>query len=147
MFPWAVRPRLLTTTGSAVVFWLLLASTSYAAPAPKKSGPGGVCGPYSASFKKHPRHPKSFGGPLATPSKNALAGLTDWAARVKRVRTDLNEDDAAIQNDAPAAHLDDDDRDDPVLRPLGLCHRAQTRLPHTRPFSPRSPRGPPAEAS
>jgi hypothetical protein len=131
------------TTGSAVVVWLLLASASYAAPAPKKGGPGGVCGPHSTSIKKLPRHLKSFGGPLATPSKNALSGLTDWMARIKRVRTDLNEDDAAIQNDAPAAQIDHDDRADPVLRPLGICHGSQTRLPHTRPFSPRSPRGPP----
>jgi hypothetical protein len=148
MVRFAVRPRLLLTTGSAVVACLLLASASYAAPAPRKSSFGRLCGPQTTSFKKLPRHPKSFGGPLAMPSKHALAGLTDWTARIKRgSQTDLEDDDEAIQNDAPAAQIDHDDRATPVLRPLGLCHGSRTRPLHTRPLSPRPTRGPPADAS
>jgi hypothetical protein len=147
----AGRPRVLTTTGSVAVVWLLLASTTtYAAPAPRKNA-GGLCGPLTGTVKKFkfPRLPKSFGGPLATPSKHALAGLTDGTARIKRCsQAVLDDDDEAIQNDAPAARIDDDGRANPLLRALGrICHGPQTRLLRTRPFSPRSPRGPPADAS
>jgi hypothetical protein len=144
----AGRPRVLMTTGSVAVVWLLLASTTYAAPAPRKSA-GGLCGPLTGAVEKFrfPRLPKSFGGPLATPSKHALAGLTDGTARIKRCsQAEIDDDDEAIQNDAPAARIDSDERANPILRPIGICQGPQTRRLHTRLFSPRSPRGPPADA-
>ena len=53
---------------------------------------------------------------------------------------------AAIQNDAPAANIDADVRATPTLRPLGLLVGPLDWQPRTRPFSPKSPRGPPLTA-
>src|ERR671930_228471 len=59
------------------------------------------------------------------------------------VLTDDQDDDEAIQNDAPAAHTEADERAMPVLTPIGLFIGAlDTRL-STRDGSPTSPRGPP----
>lgn len=57
--------------------------------------------------------------------------------------TDVNDEDAAIQNDAPAAHVDCNENVTPALRSLGVLANAYQRRPALVPYSPRSPRGPP----
>jgi hypothetical protein len=148
MHPTAVRSRLLIKVSSLAVLWLLFASVGYAAPAPRKSMAGRVCDPHTAALRtKLARHQKSFGGPVASPSKHVLAGLTDGTARLRRgSQTDLTDDDEAIQNDAPAARIDEDDQAVPVLQPVGILHGPFAPLFRSRAFSPRSPRGPPESA-
>ena len=82
-------------------------------------------------------------GPLAR--RGAAAGtLAPVTARFARGRSaDVNDEDAAIQNDAPAAHIDCNENVTPALRPLGVLANAYGRRPALGAFSPRSPRGPP----
>ena len=91
--------------------------------------------------------PKTYGGPVAKLSDRVLAGLVDPMTRMDRVvLSDDQDDDEAIQNDAPAAHTDADEHAIPVLTPIGLFIGAlDTRL-STRDCSPKSPRGPPLPA-
>src|SRR5262245_12005849 len=139
-----VRPRFLMKAGSTLVLWLLFASVGYAAPGPSHSVAGRACSPHATKLRKLLRHPKSFGGPVAQPSKRALAGLSDVTARLRRgTRANLSEDDEAIQSDAAAARVDADDRVVPALRPLGLLHGPIVLLPPLPTSSPQSPRGPP----
>ena len=58
----------------------------------------------------------------------------------------FDDDDAAIQNDTPAAHLDADERPVFGLRPLGVLAGPLDFHARSRAFSPRSPRGPPTAA-
>jgi hypothetical protein len=141
-----IRSRWLMRASSVAVMWLLFASVGYAAPAPQGVGDR-VCDTKTAASKKLLRHRRSFGGPLARPSTRALAGLTDPMVLMKRGSLpDDDDDDAAIQNDAPAAQIDLDGRATPALRPIGLLPRVHdSRLPD-RTFTPRSPRGPPLSA-
>jgi hypothetical protein len=143
-------PSMLMRTCSVAVLWLLFASIGYAAPAPAPhyGVTGRVCDDHSTTARKVLKHKKkSFGGPVARPSTRALAGLSDPTARMRRASyTPFDDDDDAIQNDAPAAQIDIDDRPTPALRPIGALPPANDpRLP-TRAFTPRAPRGPPAFA-
>jgi len=54
-----------------------------------------------------------------------------------------NDDEQAIQNDAPAARIDEGDHNAPALRPLGLLVASFDRLPESGDFTPAAPRGPP----
>jgi hypothetical protein len=137
-----MSPRSLAKAGSIVLLWLLSTSVSYAAPAPGRAGTGRACAATVARLQKLFKNPKSFGGPVAP--KRTLLGLTDITALLKRgTRANLAGDDEAIQNDAPAARIDADDRPVPSLQQLGILHASFAPLPRTRAFSPRSPRGPP----
>ena len=140
-----VRLRFLMKAGSTLVLWLLFASVGYAAPGPERGvAAGRACSPHATKVRKLLRHPKSFGGPVAKPSKRALAGLSDTTARLKRgSHANLSEDDEAIQSDAAAVRIDGGDRAVPALRPLGLLHGPVVLLPPLPSSSPRSPRGPP----
>lgn len=130
--------------GSTVLVWLLFASVGYAAPNPGRGVTGRACSPNATKVRKLMRHPKSFGGPVALPSKRALAGLSDATARLQRgSRAYLSDDDEAIQSDAAAARIDADDRAVPALRPLGVLHGPIALLRPLHTSSPRSPRGPP----
>jgi hypothetical protein len=103
-----------------------------------------ICDPRTTATPKVFRRRGTF-GPLAAPSNRVQAGLTDTTARLLRAsRAKLDDDEAAIQNDAPAAHIDLDRGRTPALRVLGLLSSSFDRLPLTTCFSPRSPRGPPA---
>jgi hypothetical protein len=138
--------RLLTRTAGIAILWLLTCSSvTYAAP----GGQGRsrlVCETNSQSLRKLLRHPKSYGGPLATKPKRTRLGLrfdlTDHLRRAKHTIT--GNDAAAIQNDAPAARVDADDQSLPSLQSLGFLTGPVDSHPRTRDFSPRSPRGPPA---
>src|SRR5262245_46642690 len=136
--------RTLTVPCSIVMLWL--ASVEPAAAAPRAAA-GPVCDPQTTTLRKLARIPKSFGGPLRQAPTQLQFGLTDPTARMLRgTRADFETDDAAIQNDAPAARLDEDGRPIPSLRPLGLLAGPADGRPRSPAFIPRSPRGPPLAA-
>jgi hypothetical protein len=131
--------RTLTKGGSLVLLWLLIPTFVYAAPAPRRGG-ARVCDPAAVTLRKLARLPKSIGGPLARPSMRAQVGLSDSIATIHRsARSVLDDDDEAIQNDAPVAWHGADDH----LEPVGSLVRACVHKPQPLVFSPRSPRGPP----
>jgi len=133
--------------GSIVALWLLSVSAGYAAPGPARNIVGRACSPKAAPVRKLMRQTKSAGGPVALPSKRAMAGLSDVTAHLKRgTRASFSEDDEAIQSDNSAARIDADGRAVPALRSLGILHGAIVPLPRIHTFSPRSPRGPPTQA-
>jgi hypothetical protein len=137
--------RVMLKAGSVVLVWLLSVSAASAAHAPRRAAARRVCDPQTTTIRKFQRTPKTFGGPLAQPSVRALVGLTDPLARLLRGRRANEGDEAqAIQNDAPASPV----AAGPVLEPqaLGAFVHAFEQQPHTRAFSPRSPRGPPPSA-
>jgi hypothetical protein len=133
------------TAGSLLLLWLVSVLPASAAPSGRYAGP--VCNPQTTTLRKLARHPKSFGGPLKQGRPRQLFGLTDPTARLQRgTHTTLDTDDAAIQNDAPAARIDEDGRPVPSLRALELLARAVDSRPHSPAFCPRAPRGPPLAA-
>jgi hypothetical protein len=139
--------RTLTAIAAVALLWLVSVAPALAAPTPRRGAAGPVCDPQTTTLRKLARMPKSFGGPLKRPSTRALAGLTDVTARLLRgSRPSLNSDEAAIQNDAPAARTDEDDRLVPCLRPLGVLAGSVDARPRSHAFSPKSPRGPPFTA-
>ena len=130
-----------------VLFWLLSPSLAQAATTQGQRATGALCDEHSTTLRKLIRHSKSFGGPLARRPQRALFGLSDVTARLQRgARADVDEGEAAIQNDAPAANLDADCGTTPSLHPLGLLVGSLDRRPRTRAFTPKSPRGPPLAA-
>lgn len=136
--------RALTLAGSIALLTFLSVSTADAAPRRSTSGP--ICDPQVPVARKLPRHPKTFGGPLRRPSNHSLAGLQDITARVRRgTRAFLGDEVAAIQNDAPATGTEAGDSLIPSLLPLEIVASLDVH-PHSRAFSPRSPRGPPRSA-
>jgi hypothetical protein len=138
---------MLMRASCVVLFWLLSVSFAQAASTQGHRATATKCDEHSATLKKLIRHAKSFGGPLARPPQRAVFGLTDINARLQRgARGNMDNDDAAIQNDAPAANIDVDGRNTPTLRPLGPLVGPLDCRPRTRTFSPRSPRGPPLTA-
>jgi hypothetical protein len=103
-----------------------------------------VCDPRTTATPKVLRR-RGAVGPVADTSTRVQAGLTDTTARlIRTTRARLYEDEAAIQNDAPAAHLDLDEGRTPDLRALEFLAGSYDRLPPTTVFTPRSPRGPPS---
>jgi hypothetical protein len=103
-----------------------------------------VCDPYPVRIRKLARVPNSYGGPVVQPSTRAQAGLSDVIVRLQRgMRASVDDDDKAIQNDAPAAWIDAAERLSPALGRLGVLVRTGVLHPNTHAFSPRSPRGPP----
>lgn len=140
--------RTLRAASGVVLLWLLSAVAVDAAPAARRMTYGAVCDAQTVSLKKLRRQAKAFGGPLKRFMKRRLpAALTDTTPRVLRgASAHLDDDDAAIQNDATAARIDDDERPIPALQPAGLLHGSRDQRPRSRAFSPRSPRGPPPYA-
>jgi hypothetical protein len=135
--------RTLTTVSSVVLLWLMSVSFADAAQTRHKTE-GQPCDAQSTTLKKLARHSKKLGGPRRLQPAGTLLALTGTTARLQRgTRADVDGDDAAIQNDAPAARTDADERPLPTLRPLGLLIGSFDIPPLSRAFSPRSPRGPP----
>ena len=131
--------RTLTVACSIVLFWLLSVCVADAAPTRHRNA-GPICDPQATTLPKLPRHPKSFGGPLRTLSYRALLGLIDTASQMRRgTHADLDGDEAAIQNDAPAAHVDAEDCPIPELHSLGVLIGSLDLRLYSRTFSPRSP--------
>ena len=145
-----MRPRAVRTLQQLVgvaALCLLAASSVDAAPGPRRALEDRPCDARTpAGLKKLFRHPKSYGGPLATRPRGARLGLRfDLTAHVRRAkRTTTGNDAAAIQNDAPAARVDGNDDPLASLRPLGFLIGPVDSHPRTLACSPRSPRGPPA---
>jgi hypothetical protein len=138
--------RTLATAGSVMLAWLISAAPAVAAPLPQRGAAGPVCNAQSITFRKLARHARSYGGPLKRPAALQF-GLTDPTARLLRAtRTPFDTDEAAIQSDAPAAHIDDHVGASPSLLLLGVLPRAGASAPHNPFVSPRSPRGPPIAA-
>jgi hypothetical protein len=134
---------------AAVALLWLLGSSSVAHAAPGLNrGSRLICDvqAQARALRKLLRHPKSYGGPLATrPQRDRLAvrlDLTDHMRRAKR--TANGHDAAAIQNDAPAARVAAEDQAPPSLESLGFLTGPVDSHPRTRACSPPSPRGPPA---
>ncbi len=137
--------RTFVTASSLGLLWLMSALPASAAPSGRYAGP--ICDPQTTTLRRLARQPKSFGGPLKQPHTPHLFGLTDPSARLHRgTRTIFDSDDAAIQNDAPAARIDDEARALPSLCPLGLLARPVDGSLHSPAFCPRAPRGPPLAA-
>jgi hypothetical protein len=143
--------RALSTASSVVLLWAVsvspaLAAPALAVPAPVRGATGPVCEADAVPVPKLPRHPKSFGGPLKQPTPLQF-GLSDPTARMRRgARTSFDGDDAAIQNDAPAAHVDEHGQPVPSLLLVGVLPHAVVSRPRSPTASPRSPRGPPQAA-
>jgi hypothetical protein len=137
--------RTLRTVGSLALLWLVSVLPASAAGRFAAAGPS--CDPQTTTLRKLARLPKSFGGPLKQTPALHLFGLTDPTARVLRgTHTNFDREPAAIQNDAPAARIEDDPRRAPSLRPLELLARAVDARPHSSASSPQAPRGPPLAA-
>ena len=125
---------------------LSLLSVSLADAAPRRGRSGPTCDAQTPVARKLPRHPRSFGGPVKLPSRHALAGLQDITARLRRgTRAYLGDEVAAIQNDGQATGTDGDDCLVPSLFLVEIVTSLDVH-PHSRTFSPRSPRGPPLPA-
>ena len=139
---------MLMRVGCAVLIWLASASLTEAASPLSHRATGVLCDSHTTTLRKLIHHSKSFGGPLARPPQRALFGLSDVTARLQRGgHANINDgDDAAIQNDAPAANVDADGRAVPTLQPIGVLVSSLDRRLLTRAFSPKSPRGPPVAA-
>jgi hypothetical protein len=134
--------RTLTTAGTVLLLWAAGAVPALAAPA-RAAGP--LCDPQTTTIRKLVRHAKAFGGPLKQPAPLQF-GLTDPTSRLRRgTRVTVENDDAVIQNDAPA-RLDEDGRPNPSLHEVGVVPRVAGARPISVRFSPRSPRGPPPPA-
>jgi hypothetical protein len=136
--------RTLRTCCGVALLWSV--SVSPAAGAPASAQQFSACKARPTTILKLGRHARSFGGPLKRPAPLQF-GLTDPTARVRpAIRTDFDTDDAAIQNDAPAAHLDEDGRPVPSLLFAGVLPHAADIRPRSPTFTPRAPRGPPPAA-
>jgi hypothetical protein len=134
--------RTLTTAGSVALLWS--ASVSSAAAAPAAGAP--ACEAQPTAVLKLSRHGKTYGGPLKRPAPLQF-GLTDPTARMRRAtRSNFSSDQAAIQNDAPAARIAEDGRPVQSLLLVGLLPHAAPMRPRNPTFSPRAPRGPPPAA-
>ncbi|HEX3703406.1 MAG TPA: hypothetical protein VHU82_08755 [Vicinamibacterales bacterium] len=135
--------RSLVKGGGLVLLWLLVPSIALAAQAGVSRGR--VCDPQAGlTLHKLVRVTKSLSGPVAHPYSRGPAGLIDEGLRLQHApHTSIDDDDAVIQNDAPAAFVDADTSVAFALEPIGVLARACVRQPKAHDFSPRSPRGPP----
>jgi hypothetical protein len=141
----ATATRMLRAATGVLLLCLLPVLNADAAPRAHRTTHASLCDVQTLTLKKLRRQPKAFGGPLKRVARNALAPVIDMSSRLRRgTHALLGEDEAAIQNDAPAASFDDDEQPVPALRPLGLLHGTLDQHPHSATFSPRSPRGPPS---
>ena len=138
---------MLKAATGVLLLWLLSVPFADAAPQASRAAAGSVCDAQTLTLKKLRRQPRTFGGPLKRLVRRNIAPLSDLTSRMLRgTRIQLDDDDAAIQNDAPAASIDDDEQPVPALRPLGTLHGNPDQHLCSGPCSPRSPRGPPPHA-
>jgi len=140
--------RTLMTAASLVLMWLASAVPAAAATSGHPGAIGPVCEFQTTTLRKLTRLHRSFGGPVKqTAPRQLLVGLTDPTARIRRgSHTSFHGQQAAIQNDAPAARIDDYDRGLPTLCPLERLAGAVDPRPRSPTCSPRAPRGPPHAA-
>jgi len=129
--------RTLTTVSSVALLWLLSVSFADAAQTRHKTE-AQPCDAQSTTLKKLARHSRSWAD-LAGSSRPARSSADRTTPRLQRAtRATLTATKAAIQNDAPAARSDADERPIPTLHPLGLLIGSLDIPPLSRAFSPRS---------
>jgi hypothetical protein len=111
------------------------ASIANATPVPAIAGHGLICSAPARGVMAH----------IATlVSEPQWAESVDPNAVVRRGHADRDtDDDAAVQDDAPAVRFDADDGLAPPLEPAGTPANSRDAVTNHRTFSPRSPRGPP----
>jgi hypothetical protein len=130
---------------TVLLLWVVSVSPSSAAHAPLKRA-SKVCDPHTQtiSVRKLFRQLKAIGGPLARHTRHSRLQVTGRSAHLQigSRRASLNDDDA-IQNDAPAAQADSN----PLVEPERLVTFVDgfEQTPLSLAYSPRSPRGPPAQ--
>jgi len=137
--------RTLTKTLCVTLLWLLTASNVDAAPSSRHAAAAALCDAHpTGALKKMLRRAKSYGGPLAAKRRLSRFGFrlhpTPHFERTRR--SDNGDDDAAIQDDAPAARLAAHGTLS-SLRPIGFLVGHVDSHSRSVSFSPRSPRGPP----
>jgi hypothetical protein len=133
--------RLAVTAGSLVAPWLAVAAPVEASqrPVTVKHERRVVCDP-----RVPPRRLLQQVAHAADSTPRVLRTVT---ARLQRASlTPEDDDDAAIQNDAPVARFDVA-REVAPLEPLGVLTSSGFSRPNHRTFSPRSPRGPPVSST
>lgn len=119
-----------------VTSWLFGASIASAAPAPAVGGTRAVCSPPA-----HGIMARTAGILLSEPQ---WAEPVDPNAFVRRGHADrYTDDDAAVQDDAPAVRFDADEGIAPPLEPAGTLANPRDAVSNHGTFSRRSPRGPP----
>ena len=147
MLPTARFARIVSKALRVGVPWLLVclaASIADAAPRSRRHVAPPRC-TTTLSLRVLLEEPQTGPGPLAHRGFRLPQGLPHRSTLFQRGSyAQLGDDDAAIQNDAPAAHVDTDDHVTPGLRPLGFLASAVTLISSRSVFSPRSPRGPPS---
>lgn len=132
--------RLFSKAGSIVLLWTLPASISVAMPAAAKP-----CAAKATTLEKLVRQVRSVRGPLAKKSRGFGIRRHPQVNWIQGKRGHgANDDEQAIQNDAPAA--DAVVELDIELRLLGEFVDPIEQHASTRTFSPRAPRGPPPAA-
>jgi hypothetical protein len=137
----------LTTAGRLLGAWvlvLLCASLVSAAPRARRHAKP-AASRCSVTLTLHALlHQPTSGGPLARRHFRIHQGLPHTTTLLQRgSNAGLGDNDAAIQNDAPAASIAADDGAEPELQPLGVLACSVDSLPTSSAFSPRPPRGPP----
>src|ERR1041384_278058 len=123
---------------SAIFVLALFAASSAEAAHTRHTKAQRLCSPQTTTLTQLKRQPHKFGGPVAPPSQRVLIGLTDPTTRIARAtETDNNDNDQAIQNDAPATSIAAD-LHVTVLTPLGLLVGSVDARPRVPAFSPKS---------
>ena len=118
-----------------VTSWLFAASVASAAPVAASAGAGRVCSPPARSLTART---------MAIQLSETQAERIDPNAVLRPGRADRdNDDDAAVQDDAPAARFDADEGIAPPLEPAGTLANPRDAVSNHRTFARRSPRGPP----
>jgi hypothetical protein len=121
-----------------IASWLCAVPSASAATRPERA-----CGPLARLTE--PRAVPGHTGRRVRPSFARRMGLGDTKSLLRHgTVASESDDDAVIQDEAPAARIDADDGVTPALRPLGTLVSTSSALPAHRILSRRSPRGPPA---
>jgi hypothetical protein len=140
--------RYAVKAAAVVLLWFLSVSTGVAAPWTRTTHArtGLIRKQASAAVANSlPKHRAAVGGSMVRVRKIGTSLLTRRAHFQRNVRhAHSDDDDDAIQNDAPAAAFDVE----PVfgLRPLGIFVEPVEPQSFARHDSPRPPRGPPPAA-
>ena len=118
-----------------VTSWLFAASVASAAPVAAAAGTGRVCSPPARGITART---------LTIRLSETQAERVDPNALLRPGHADRDaDDDAAVQDDAPAARFDADEGIAPPLEPAGTLSNPRDGVSNHRTFSRRSPRGPP----
>jgi hypothetical protein len=122
-----------------IASWLCAVPSASAAARPERT-----CSPI-ARVSEARAAAAAHTGCRVKPSFARRMGLGDTRSSLRHgTSASDSDDDAVIQDEAPAARIDAGDGVPPALRPLGTLAATSSTLPVHRILSRRSPRGPPA---